>query len=136
MTELSQNNNLELQKKEVAPLEILRKEIADIKKAELEKKEKGEIHDPHFEEFDPTDLSDDDLGLYQRLKDGQLTTDIVREIQGGFRYSQADYQKKISENIRPMPEKLPQAKYNNYFLAWIVNKAIDMEYKKELKKSS
>lgn len=133
MTELSQNNSLESQKQEVAPLEILRKEIADIKKAELEKKGKSGIYDPHLDDIEPADLSDDDLWLYQRLKNGVLTMSELKKIQGGFTYSQKDYRNYILGEVQT--EKKPAIKYNSFFLRWIINKAMDMEYGKELKKS-
>lgn len=53
-------------------LEQFRQEIGLLKAQELEKKEKGEQYNPHFEIIEPSVLNDRDQEIYEKYKGGTL----------------------------------------------------------------
>lgn len=65
--------NIEYLHREIAALEELRQKLTERKRIEMEKRVKDASYDPHFDEFEPADLSLKDLTLYQKLEEGTLT---------------------------------------------------------------
>lgn len=65
--------------------ESLRQEIADLKAAEMAKKEKGsKDYNPHFDNIEPAVLTGEDLNIYKEYKDGTLTLERFLEYQKKF----------------------------------------------------
>lgn len=107
----------------------LRREIEEIRKAEMTDKEswlargrKGKAYDPHFDEIDPQDLTSEDLELYEKFKKGKLSFEEMKV-----------YQDRISKEIIDDFES-PINKSRINFQAYLANKLLAASF--DLKKAS
>lgn len=92
--------------------EKFRQEIADIGELEMRNKDLGGEYNPHFEKIDASELSEDDLDIYAKFKNGSLT-------QAEF----ADYRNGFSENDRGESRKM--------FMYWLANQLSGGEWPKK-----
>ena len=73
--ESSEKSGGEQQKEENRKPEELRAGLGKIRRRELERKERGDSYDPHFDLIDPALLGDEDLEVYGKFLDQTLKRD-------------------------------------------------------------
>lgn len=101
----------------------LRQEIAGIAKEELEKKKKRKKYDPHFKNFNPQELTNEDLSIYKKFKEGTLTEE---DFENWSKTISKDLGPKIEEIKKEFDYSRPELTRLN-FSAWLSNKIINWE---------
>lgn len=106
--------NEEGQKRERSAIDFegLWQEIAAIKNDELAKKERGEKYNPHFQDFCPSELTEEDLEIYQEFRERRLDRERFLA-----------YQRSMLG--RRVEEPLKDTRMN--FMGWLVNQLMGEE---------
>jgi len=62
-------------------LELFREKIAMIKAIEMakKKKSKGKDYNPHFDDINPEDLTEDDCEIYKKFEDGSMASEDLEK---------------------------------------------------------
>lgn len=107
MEKIKQNENQEIYEK-------LRQEIAEVQEFELNNKKNGFKYNPHFDGIKPEELTNEDLEIFKRFKEGTLT-------RGEF----TKYQSSFWEN---------SGNQRGIFMAWVANKLSSKEWAERWKK--
>ena len=98
--------SIESYKEKKSELDLFQKEISEIKKKEMEKKEKneGKSYNPHFNEINPEELTDEDRIIYEKFKDGSMTLEDLEKYRKSV-FSRIDEAAGITDEDRVIYKK-------------------------------
>jgi len=87
-------------------LELFREKIAMIKAIEMakKKKSKGKDYNPHFDDINPEDLTEDDCEIYKKFEDGSMASEDLEKYRKSV-FSKIDEVAGVTEEDRVMHEK-------------------------------